>query len=128
MVRWPPNEHPVRDYGGPCPDVPPTDAWPSVGIAGTIGAGPLVGERVMAANVHLPGDRGELLYFLWLPEEELTAADGTTFLMESEVGDFVRTDGTGGLIDLLTRELSVSWSTDRAEAECVHEWFRSRPV
>lgn len=48
-----------------------------------------------------------------LPANELLKEDGS-FLLVSECEDELHPDG-GGLIDLLTDELDVAWSTDRAD-------------
>jgi hypothetical protein len=92
--------------------VPDLASWPADGIAGRIGRGDRAGEWVIASCDDTPFDP-PFGYHLVLPDDELLRDDGSLLLV-SGCSDEERPDG-GGLIDLLTNELDVTWSLDHAD-------------
>lgn len=92
--------------------VPDFETWPADGIAGRIGRGEHAGRWVIASCDDTPF-APPFGYHLMLPLSELLAADGSVLLV-SGCSDEKKPDG-GGLIDLLTKECDVTWSTDHAD-------------
>ena len=89
--------------------VPSFATWPADGIAGRIGRGDHAGEWVIAWCDDTPFVP-PFGYHLIALEDELLRDDGSPLLV-SGCSDEERSDG-GGLIDLLTEELDVTWSID----------------
>jgi len=106
--------------------VPPPESWPPDGISGTIGRGAHRGLPVLAVRDIEPDEPGEFVYRLWLPEPEMTTADGWQHLMYGVVDDAWTEDGTGALIDALTTELGVTWSTSPEEFVIAKQWHDHR--
>ena len=106
--------------------VPPPGSWPSDGISGTIGRGVHLGLPVLAVRDIEPDEPGEFVYRLWLPEPEVTTADGWQHLMYGIVDDARAEDGSGALIDALTTELGVTWSTSPEAFASAKLWHHRR--
>ena len=92
--------------------VPRFETWPDAGIGGRIRRGDYEGCWVIAECDQVPF-LPPFEYHLMLPATELLKEDGS-FLLVSGCEDRLNPDG-GGLIDLLTDELDVAWSTERAD-------------
>lgn len=105
--------------------VPRFETWPADGIAGRIGRGRHAGRWVLASCDDTPFVF-PFGYHLILPEEELLAEDGSVLLVSGCSDE--ENPGGGGLIDLLTTECDVTWSTDHADYLAAdaewHELFR----
>ena len=106
--------------------VPPPGSWPSDGISGTIGRGVHRGLPVLAVRDIEPDEPDEFVYRLWLPEPEVTTADGWHHLMYGIVDDAWAEDGSGVLIDALTTELGVTWSTSPDAFASAKLWHHRR--
>jgi hypothetical protein len=92
--------------------VPRFETWPDAGIGGRIGRGDYEGCWVIAECDQVPF-LPPFEYHLMLPANELRKEDGS-FLLVFGCEDELHPDG-GGLIDLLTDELDVAWSPERAD-------------
>lgn len=101
--------------------IPLPDSWPFGGISGLTSRGP-----VLAFRVYEPETPAEFNYRLWLPVDELYTADGSRLLMYSGAEDIWETDGSGGVIDVATRELGVEWSVDVADFTVAKAWHDQR--
>lgn len=99
------------------PRVPAVDQWPQFGIAGQIGIGHLAGEFVLAELF----DDGTT-YVLHLPEENVFSENGTHIMDDGVSGEMAF--ATGGMIDLLTTDLNITWFIDKAIVERVSRLYR----
>jgi hypothetical protein len=101
--------------------VPPFESWPESGISGVVGAGPNVGQPVLARLLHLEGKTWADAYVLWLPVDPLEWAERDAYL-ESDSTDKPRSNG-GGLIDYLTTKFDVTWTTDEAAFRSAEKYW-----
>lgn len=97
--------------------MPGIDQWPRLGIAGQIGIGHLAGEFVLA---ELFDDRTS--YVLHLPEENVFSENGTHIMDDGVSGEIAF--GVGGMIDLLTVDLSITWFVDQVIVDRVDRLYR----
>jgi hypothetical protein len=103
--------------------VPLPETWLPVGASGTIGRGLLAGLPVLAVLEQHPEESDDFEYRLWLPEPEMMTADGSTFLMYSSQEGAWLADGSCRFIDLLTRELDVTWSVRAEDFVAAKAWY-----
>lgn len=92
--------------------VPRRDLWPGNGVIGEITRGTFAGKWVLAEAVSgLTGDTDDDFYILHLPTRRLRVDDFGAIIMDDGVTDRWHASG-GGLIDELTDQAGVIWSTD----------------
>lgn len=106
-----------------CSEIPDIQMWPKGGLAGKISQGELAGKWVLAFR-DLESDTPA--YILWLPAPEVFTASGDEYLMSGVVDDFWYSGGSGGLIDVVTRELRVVWSTSDEDLIDASAWYEEQ--
>lgn len=120
-ARTPPHE--VIDVH---PGVPPLTAWGRNGIVGTIGSGSAAGATVVAHPRRT--ERGALDFDeleVWDRPGPVLDDDGR-FVMDDWVTDDCVPGTEGGLVDALTREVDVTWWTDRERLDAFWSTHRDR--
>jgi hypothetical protein len=95
------------------PAVPVVSEWDEHGIIGTIGSGPSAGSTVVAHPYWTPTGALDMYELeLWDGPDEVRDAAGRLVISDLVTDDRVPGE-EGGLIDALTREVDVTWWTDR---------------
>jgi hypothetical protein len=113
MRLWPKRSSITPPRGEVDPRVPKLVDWDQHGIVGTIGSGPAAGTTVVAHSYRT--ETGGLDFYeleFWDGPDQIFDAAGR-FVMSDWVTDSRVPGEEGGLTDALTREVDVTWWTDR---------------